>query len=68
MPSLASLAQSFLKPKDPSSQRFSTTGACNLHPTGTTPPMDFKLAQYACELRVWDQWCLPFDLEVRANF
>ena len=30
--------------------------------------MDFKLVQYACDLRVWVQWLPPFDLEGRANF
>ena len=54
---LVSLAQRFVKPKDPSSKRFSAPGACNLHPTEVAPPMDFKLAQYACDLRVWYQWC-----------
>ena len=43
------------------SKKFTASGACSMHPTGTTPPMDFKLAQYACDLRVWNQWCLPFD-------
>ena len=54
-----SLGQSFLQPKDPSSKRFSAPGACNLHPTEVTPPMDFKLVRYACDLRVWDRWRHP---------
>ena len=33
------------------SKKFTASGACSMHPTGTTPPMDFKLAQYACDLR-----------------
>ena len=36
------------------------------HRNGT--PMDFKLVQYACDLRVWVQWLPPFVLEGRANF
>ena len=50
-----SLAQSFLKPKDPSSKRYSASGACNLYPTQMAPPKDFKLVRYACDLRVWDR-------------
>ena len=49
----------FLKPKDPSSKRFSAPGACNLQPTQMAPPMDFKLVWYACELRVSDRWRHP---------
>ena len=56
---LVSLAQSFLKPKDPWSKRFSAPGACNLQPTEMAPPMDFKLVRYACDLRVWDRWRIP---------
>ena len=52
----------FLKPKDPSSKRFSAPGACSWHPTETASPMDFKLVQYACDLRVSDLWCPPCDL------
>ena len=59
VPSLVSLAQSFLKPEDPSSKRFSAPGACNLQPTEVAPPMDFKLLRYACDLRVWDRWRHP---------
>ena len=32
---------------------FSASGACSLHPTGRATPMDFKLAQYECDLGVW---------------
>ena len=37
VPSLVSLAQNFLKPKDPWSKRFSAPGACNQHPTQMAP-------------------------------
>ena len=66
VPSLVSLAQNFLKPKDPWSKRFFAPGACNLHPTQMAPPTDFKLVRYACDLRVWDRWrhpCAPQDRE-----
>ena len=59
VPSLVSLAQSFLKPEDPSSKRFSAPGACNLHPTEVAPLKDFKLVRYACGLRVWNRWRHP---------
>ena len=62
-----SLAQSLLSPEDPPSKKFSASGACNLHPTGTAPPMDFKLVQYACDLRVWVQWLPPFDPQGREK-
>ena len=61
-PCLVSLGQSFLKPKEPSLERFSAPGACNLHHTEVASPMDFKLVRYACDLRVWDRWrhlCVP---------
>ena len=29
--------------------------------------MDFKLVQYACDLRVWVQWLLPFDPQGREK-
>ena len=54
-----SLAQSFLKPEDPSSKKVSAPGACNLQPTEVAPPMDFKLVRCACDLRVWDRWRHP---------
>ena len=66
VPSLVSLAQNFLKPKDPSSKRFSAPGTCNLRPTEMAPPKDFKLVRYAYDLRVWDGWhhpCAPQDRE-----
>ena len=46
---------------------FFAPGACSWHPTGTVPPMDFKLVQYACDLRVWVQWLPPFDLQGREK-
>ena len=61
-----SLAQNFLKPKDPLSKRFSAPGACSWHPTQIAPPKDFKLVRYACDLRVWDRWrhpCAPQSRE-----
>ena len=66
VPSLVSLAQNFLKPKDPSSKRFSAPGTCNLRPTEMAPPKDFKLVRYAYDLRVGDGWrhpCAPQDRE-----
>ena len=55
-------------PEDPTSKHLLRPWRVQLHPTETAPPMDFKLVQYACDLRVWVQWLPPFDLEGRANF
>ena len=43
VPSLVSLAQSFLKPEDPMSKKFSSPGACSLHPTGTATTKAHRL-------------------------
>ena len=48
--------------RTPRQNSFFAPGACSWHPTGTAPPMDFKLVQYACDLRVSDLWCPPYDL------
>ena len=61
-----SLAQNFLKSKDPWSKRFSAPGACSWHPKQMATPKDFKLVRYACDLRVWDRWrhpCAPQSRE-----
>ena len=43
--------------RTPRQNSFFAPGACSWHPTGTAPPMDFKLVQYACDLLVSDLWC-----------
>ena len=43
VPSLVSLAQSFLEPEDPMSKKFSSPGACSLHPTGTATTKAHRL-------------------------
>ena len=43
VPSLVSLAQSFLKPEDPMSKKVSSPGACSLHPTGTATTKAHRL-------------------------
>ena len=43
VPSLVSLAQSFLKPEDPMSKKFSSPGACSLHPTRTATTKAHRL-------------------------
>ena len=48
--------------RTPRQNSFFAPGACSWHPTGTAPPMDFKLVQYACDLQVSDLWCPPCDL------
>ena len=50
VPNLVSIATTFLDPEDPSRINFSGPGARSVHPTGTAPPMDFKLVQYTCDL------------------
>ena len=53
--------------RTPRQNSFFAPGACSWYPTGTAPPMDFKLVQYACDLRVWVQELSPFDLQGRAE-
>ena len=56
VPNLVSIAQSFLKPEDPMSKKFSASGACSLHPTGTATTKAHRLGLYTCDLQVWHQW------------
>ena len=43
-------------------QKSFAPGACSWHPTETATLMDFKLVQYACDLRLWGQWCFLWRL------
>ena len=54
VPSLVSLAQSFLKPEDPMSKKRSASGACSLRPTGTAPQriLSWGGMRVTCEFEV----------------
>ena len=67
VPNLVSIAESFLKPKDPGQKVF-RPWRVQLAPHTNGTPKDFKLVRYACDLRVWGRWCPAFDLYVRAIF
>ena len=56
VPNLVSLAQSFLKPEEAMSKKFSASGACSLHPTGTATTKAHTLGLYTCDFQVWHQW------------
>ena len=56
VPNLVSLAQSFLKPENPMPKKFSASGACSLHHTGTATTKAHRLGLYTCDLQVWHQW------------
>ena len=43
VPNLVSLAQNFLAPENPTSQKCSAPGACSLHPTGTATTKAHRL-------------------------
>ena len=62
VPSLVSLAQSFLEPKDPKPKKFSSPGACSMHPTPPATTKAHTLGWYTCDLQVWVWWCPAFDL------
>ena len=55
VPSLVSLAQSFLKPEDPMSKKFSSPGACSLHPTVNVQPQKhtgWGSVRVTCQFRI----------------
>ena len=62
LPSLVSLAQIFLTPKDPTSKKFFDPGACSLHP-GTATTKAHRLGWDTCDLHVCNRWCLSFNLQ-----
>ena len=59
VPSLVSLAQSFLKPEDPMSKKFSSPGACSLHPTRTATTKAHRLGsvRVTCQFRIGGASC-----------
>ena len=63
LPSLVSLAKKKIAPEDPTSKKFSDTGACSLHHTGTATTKAHTLGLYTCDLQIWGRWCLPFGLQ-----
>ena len=62
VPNLVSIAQSFLKPEDPSQINFSGPGAHSLHLTGTVTRKAYMMVKHACAVQVWHQRRVPSGL------